>query len=101
MLFDYYMKITSNEHMLYASEIAKMYNINSTTGKPHYSLVKTVIVDYMKDNNFEYIPLFYNTKNGLKEVFSKKHYEPAISKLLANGKCEYKSLNNKTYYFKK
>lgn len=99
MLFDYYMKITSNEHMLYASEISELYGIQSSTGRPHHSLVKTVIVDYMKSNNIEYIPLFYETKNGLREVFSKEHYEPAMSQLIASNEQKYTSLSKKTYYF--
>lgn len=95
-MYEYYLKVISNEHMLYLNELAELYNIYSLSNKPHTKLLKAIILDYLDYNHLSYCPVFYNTKNGLKEVFSKDIYEPAIEKfkkLYING--VYISNNNK------
>lgn len=100
-MYTYYLAVNSYEHMLFAKELAMKYNVYSLTNNPHNKLVKAVITDYLIENNIEYRPLFYETKNGLKEVFSQIHYKPAFERFM---NCivdnKYTSLNKITYNFK-
>lgn len=79
-MYEYYLKVLSDEHMLYLNELAEIYDIYSLNNKPHTKLLKAIILDYLQENCIEYCPIFYNTKNGLKEVFSKEIYIPAIDR---------------------
>lgn len=100
-MYTYYLAVRSNEHMLFAKELAEKYGIYSSTGNPHNKLIKVVIIDYLIENNIPYRPLFYETKSGLREVFSQILYEPAFERFInkASGN-KYTSLNKITYYFK-
>lgn len=100
-MYTYYLAINSNEHMLFAKELAEKYSIYSSTGNPHNKLIKAIIIDYLIDNNMPYRPLFYETKNGLREVFSRTLYEPAFKRFLNKASDnKYTSLNKTKYYFK-
>lgn len=74
----YFIEVFSEEHMLFAKEIASLYDIMDSKGNPNYSLVGKAINEYIKENNIEYNQLFYNTKNGLRKVFPKHIYIPAL-----------------------
>ena len=99
MSYTYYLQVFSDEHMLFASEIAELYQVYSSSGKPHHKLIKTVILDYIINNNLNYMPIFYETKNGLREVFPREYYEPALISLLTNSKSVYISNKNKKFNF--
>ena len=100
MIYKYYIQVFSDEHMLFASELAEVYGIYSLSDKPHYALVKTAITDYIDNNNIKHMPIFYETKKGLREVFPREYYEPALKSLLTNSEGVYISNKNKKYYFK-
>ena len=75
-MFTYYKPIESNEHMLFAKEIAKIYtykNKNFTSQK-----ISTIIKGYLKANNIEYEDLYYETKYGLSKVYPFEIYDPAM-----------------------
>lgn len=95
-MYEYYLKVVSNEHMLYLNELAELYDLYSLSGKPHIKLLKAIILDYLQENCIEYYPIFYNSKNGLKEVFSHEVYMPAIERFNSLHKDGvYISCNNK------
>lgn len=100
-MYKYYQELNSNEHMLYANEIASMIGILSENNKPHSSLIKIAIVDFFLENDIKYNAIYFNTKKGLREVFKYDDYREAIKRLLETSKeGVYKSLNNKKYKFK-
>lgn len=100
-MYKFYLEIKTEEHMLYAKEIAEIYGLYSLNGNPHSTLMKIIILDYLKENQIDYIPIFYNSRNGLKEVFPAKYYAPAFKIFLSkiNYNNTYISLNGKKYNF--
>ena len=67
MSYTYYVPVTSDEHYLYASELAEMFGIYTVTGRPHTQLVSAYLTSL---ELFEQAaPLFYPTKHGLRRVF--------------------------------
>lgn len=82
MLYDYYIKVNSYEHMLNCYELAKMYRIYTTeSDKPHSRFVAALIKQYYNEHPDE-PKVFYNTKNGMMQVFPKKIYEPILEKII-------------------
>lgn len=77
-LFTYYARVYSHEHMLFCKEIAELYNILDKSGKPSHTKVGKIIKSYISENNINYCSLYYETRNGLREVFPKEIYENAI-----------------------
>lgn len=100
-MYEFYALIKTDEHMLYPSEIAEMFGIYSSTCKPHSTLIKQIVLDYLKESNIPYQAIYFNSRHGLKEVFSREHYAPALErfKLIADEN-KYRSINNRSYYFK-
>lgn len=100
-MYKVYLEIQTEEHMLYAKEIAEAYGLYSLNGNPHYTLMKIIILDYLKENDIEYMPLFYDSRNGLKEVFPAKYYMPAFKLFFSKAKYNntYISLNGKKYKY--
>lgn len=81
MEYKYYMEVTSHEHMLNAYEIAKLYNINTLTGKPHNRLVARMLTEYNK--KYGDPKLYYKTAKGdLMRVWPKYVYESIFNKFL-------------------
>ena len=65
MPYKYYVEVQSDEHYLYASEIATILGCLTSSGKPHSKFVSYVYHANEKSKN----RIFYNTKKGLREVF--------------------------------
>lgn len=62
-IYTYYKKIEDDEHMLFASEIAKAFGIMSESTKPHSAFLKAYLKYYIektKDRN-KYDQLYYIT----------------------------------------
>lgn len=70
--------------MLFATEISKLYNIETGDGKPHPQLIKSVIEDYMIDKNIVREPLYYSTRNGMAMVYPHIIYHLAMQRFLNN-----------------
>lgn len=67
MPYTYYVPVASDEHYLYASELAEMFGIYTVNGRPHTQLVSAYLTSL---ELFEQsAPLFYATKHGLRRVF--------------------------------
>lgn len=74
----YYTMLASNEHMLYAKEIAEKYNIFKND-KPNYILVTRIIEDYLTRHNIDYTYKFFlNRYHGMKKVYEFNIYDNAI-----------------------
>lgn len=64
MPYKYYVEVQSDEHYLYASELAEIIGAYTSSGKPH-----TKFVSYVYHSNKKRDKVFYHTKKGLREVF--------------------------------
>ena len=64
MPYKYYVEVYSDEHYLYASEIAEIIGAYTSSGKPHVKFVSYVYHANKKKNK-----IFYHTRKGLREVF--------------------------------
>lgn len=84
MIYKYYKELYSEEHMLYSKEIASIYNLIDEKGNPRYRVVTNAISKYLKDNDIDYEPFYYETKYGLCQVFPKRLYEPAMANYFEN-----------------
>lgn len=79
----YYLEVYGEEHMLYASEIADLYNakfnlLNTNkelTSRKVSSLIKT----YCEKNNIEIQKLFFSTKYGIKRVYPFTIYDKVMN----------------------
>lgn len=64
MPYKYYVEVQSDEHYLYAFELAEIIGAYTSSGKPH-----TKFVSYVYHNSHKENKVFYHTKKGLREVF--------------------------------
>ena len=100
-MYKYYYGFESDEHMFFAKEIAEGFGVFTINNNPHSLLIKAMIVDFLLESNIKYKAIFFETKNGLREVFMKEHYIGAY--LRFKERCSngiYISNNNKKYNFK-
>lgn len=80
-IYTYYMAVNSNEHMLFANEIAIKYNLYLNE-KPRMQLIFSILKKYIKLNAPTYESLYYQTRYGLREVFPAAIYEPAMDEYM-------------------
>lgn len=80
MEYVYYRKVVLKEHLYFAYELAIMFNIQNVSGNPHTRMVKSIILDYMTENNILYEPIYYNTSKGLKEVYAIDMFLAALNR---------------------
>lgn len=108
-MYTYYKETQSEEHMLYATEIAELAGIYSLKNKPATALVSEILQDHIKSlDNYEqyyYLSGPYNRKN---KVYPKSIYVQAIIDFFIGINCEYGNnipekltteFNNKKYKF--
>jgi hypothetical protein len=70
-LYTYFMEVQDKEHMLYVGEIAKMYGL--TVQKTSKLFQK-----YIEEEKLDVPKLYYNTRNGLKRVYPRHIWLPAM-----------------------
>lgn len=63
--------------MLYAKEIAELFNLKNASGKI-YNGMGSMISRYILENGIEYEQLYYNTQYGVKKVYPASIYVPAV-----------------------
>lgn len=102
MKYTYYLELQSDEHMLYADEVAAKFGLYSQKDILHSQFAKDVIQHCNKD-----LPrLMYNTRHGLKRVYRLQDIATAMiwlySECLGNGKPGLYKINlaNKIYTVK-
>lgn len=81
-MYIYYEQVELEEHMPYAKEICEVFRIHNENGKNHSRFMIMYLNDYAKKIDPDYRKLYYQTKNGLVQVFPRTIYEPAIKNLL-------------------
>lgn len=99
MLYTYFTPVISDEHMLYANEIAVKYNIVTKTGKEATSFVSAYL-KYLAAI-FKEKELYYVTSHGPARVYRKAFYEKAMERLIAKSgynKIHKATINDKNYY---
>jgi len=72
MNYTYYKELQSDEHMLFAKEIAELYGVTSQK-------VASIIEHYAKQHEIVVPRLFYKTKYGLARVYSQELWSPAMT----------------------
>lgn len=78
----YYNKVESEEHMLYATEIAICFGINSEKDKPHGAFITKYLAEYIRQHIVGYKPLYYiNMRGKANQVYSKEIYTDAMINL--------------------
>ena len=85
-MFNYYIQVNSEEHMLYANEIARLYKINTIEGKPHKNFVSKYLEWYADNYISDYYQLYYQTRYGLTKVYPQSLYQPAMKLLIDTQK---------------
>lgn len=93
-MYEYFTPVMKKEHMLYSSELGRIYKIYTTkkiTGplyakSPHSRLITEMINDYAQDNNIPNEVLFAHTLKGLARVYPKALYEKAMEWFFVNIK---------------
>ena len=81
MEYKYYMEVNSYEHMLNAFEIAKLYDLQTLTGKPHNRLVARILSEHHK--KFGDPKMYYKTAKGdLMRVWPEYVYKPIFDKFI-------------------
>lgn len=70
--FTYLLEVESNEHMLYAKEIGELYGLSSQK-------IAALISSYAEKANIEVPRLYFNTRNGIKRVYPKDIWRPAMA----------------------
>lgn len=83
-MYTYYIKVESEEHMLFASEIAKAFNLYSESNKPHIKLISTAIKHILKKESFTG-SIYYQTKGSLRQVYPSSIYLKAIDYIEKNS----------------
>ena len=81
-MYKYYKIVQSEEHMLYAKEIAILYGILNKNNAGDAVKVSKIIKQYLIDNKIGYEQLYYNTKYGLSKVYPESIYKPAMEQYL-------------------
>lgn len=74
--YKYYKEVISEEHMLFANEIAQKYNIYSVNNKPATMFVSSVLKDFIIASGED--QLMYQTVRGLTNVYPKRIYEQVM-----------------------
>ena len=63
------LEIISDEHMLSATELARMYGLQTVNGKPNAMLVSHLINDYVCKNNINVFDHYYAHSHGVMKVY--------------------------------
>lgn len=76
----YYKEVECEEHMLFATEIAKIYNVYTKSNKAAASFVSAYLKEQMIAHGEE--QLMYNTVKGLSNVYPARVYKLAMKELI-------------------
>jgi hypothetical protein len=102
-VYRYWRPVYSTEHYLLLNEIAQLWNLYSTRGKRksrHTLLTTTILQKYCEMNEIQ--PVYYETRYGLKAVYSREVYEGAYRWFLGqtnNGQENSIKIDGKNYAF--
>ena len=91
-------EVLVDEHMLSATELAKIYGLYTSNGNPNGILVRQVLLDYVKDTKLNISEYYYPHGHGVMRVYPQILYDRALSEFVFNleeGKLFFKRLDEK------
>ena len=68
-----------DEHMLSATELAKIYGLYTLNNNPNGFLVTRILADYVSSNNLNVSEYYYPHKQGVMRVYPSFIYEKALT----------------------
>lgn len=77
-------EVLMQEHMLSATELAKLYGLLTVNNNPNGMLVCMILSDYVKD--IEFPEYYYPHGHGVMRVYPSIIYDKALSNFIANLK---------------
>lgn len=104
MAYKYLLELTSEEHMLFISEIAQLYGILTKKGEKNSRVVNLVLEEYRRlQNNKEYPVIYFEGRLDRIRVYPFSVYDPALRWFLGRVKLthatQYTFYDGKTYNF--
>ena len=72
-------KVVMDEHMLSATELAKIYGLYTLNNNPNGLLVTRILADYVSSNNLNVSEYYYPHKQGVMRVYPSFIYEKALT----------------------
>lgn len=89
-MYTYYIRVESEEHMLFTREIASLFGFYSLSDVPHFLLISKAIKKVLDEsNNSDLVgSLFYKTKNNMKQVYPYEVYSKAVEYINNNSIAE-------------
>ena len=77
-------EVLVDEHMLSATELAKIYGLYTSNGNPNGILVRQVLLDYVKDTKLNISEYYYPHGHGVMRVYPQILYDRALSEFVFN-----------------
>lgn len=101
-MYTYYIKVHSEEHMLYLKEIAKLYGIYTLNDVPNSKIVTAILQEYASIQKKIYPEIYWESR-ALMRVYPYEQYHPAMTWFLdlvsKTNITSYRFSNNKNYNF--
>ena len=72
-------EIVMDEHMLSATELAKIYGLYTLNNNPNGLLVTRILADYVSSNNLNVSEYYYPHRQGVMRVYPSFIYEKALT----------------------
>lgn len=71
-------EVLMDEHMLSATELAKIYGLFTLNNNPNGLLVTRILADYISNNNLNVSEYYYPHRQGVMRVYPSFIYEKAL-----------------------
>ena len=72
-------EVVMDEHMLSATELAKIYGLYTLNNNPNGLLVTRILADYVSSNNLNVSEYYYLHRQGVMRVYPSFIYEKALT----------------------
>mgnify|MGYP006341644007 FL=1 len=72
-------EVVMDEHMLSATELAKIYGLYTLNNNPNGLLVTRILADYVSSNNLNVSEYYYPHRQGVMRVYPSFIYEKALT----------------------
>ena len=75
-------EVLVDEHMLSATELAKIYGLYTLNNNPNGLLVTRILADYVSSNNLNVSEYYYPHRQGVMRVYPSFIYEKALTEFV-------------------
>ena len=86
-------EIVMDEHMLSATELAKIYGLYTLNNNPNGLLVTRILADYVSSNNLNVSEYYYPHRQGVMRVYPSFIYEKALTDFVFRLEALFKYLD--------